>query len=171
MIDPAAARRAADAVPSIPCNAEGPVFREPWEAQAFAMALALHERGLFTWQEWAATLGEEIKRAQAAGDPDTGETYYRHWLNTLERLVATKGVTDSTMLARYCDAWEHAAERTPHGTPIELKAEVLGREVASDGKTDPLGKAAGAISLQRKQKKRIFRDFVGWLGLLQTPSL
>ena len=58
------------------------MFREPWEAQAFAMALALHERGLFTWPEWAATLGDEIKRAQAAGDPDTGETYYRHWLNS-----------------------------------------------------------------------------------------
>jgi len=123
MIDPAAARRATEAVPGIPCNAEGPMFREPWEAQAFAMALVLHERGLFTWHEWAATLGEEIKRAQAAGDLDTGETYYRHWLNTLERLVATKGVTDSAMLARYRGAWEHAAERTPHGTPIELKAE------------------------------------------------
>ena len=81
-------------MPSIPCDAEGPVFREPWEAQAFAMALALHERGLFTWPEWAATLADEIKRAQAAGDPDTGETYYRHWLKTLERLVAEKGVTD-----------------------------------------------------------------------------
>ena len=68
------------------------MFREPWEAQAFAMALALHERGLFTWPEWAATLAEEIKRAQAAGDPDTGETYYRHWLAALERLVAEKGV-------------------------------------------------------------------------------
>jgi len=127
MIDPAAARRATEAVPGIPGNAEGPVFREPWEAQAFAMALALHERGLFTWPEWAATLAEEIKRAQAAGDPDTGETYYRHWLNTLERLVASKGVTDSAMLARYRDAWEHAAERTPHGTPIELKPEDFGR--------------------------------------------
>jgi nitrile hydratase accessory protein len=123
MIDPAAARRAAEAVPSIPRDAEGPVFREPWEAQAFAMALALHERGLFTWQEWAATLGEEIKRAQAAGDPDTGETYYRHWLNALERLVAAKGVTDSATLARYRDAWDHAAERTAHGTPIELRSE------------------------------------------------
>jgi len=126
MIDPAAARRATDAVPGIPRDAAGPVFREPWEAQAFAMVLALHERGLFTWPEWAATLGEEIKRAQAAGDPDTGETYYRHWLNTLERIVAAKGVTDSTALARYRDAWEHAAERTPHGTPIELKAEDFG---------------------------------------------
>jgi nitrile hydratase accessory protein len=126
MIDPAAARRAAEAVPSIPRDAEGPVFREPWEAQAFAMALALHERGLFTWQEWAATLAEEIKRAQASGDPDTGETYYRHWLNTLERLVAAKRVTDSATLARYRDAWDHAAERTPHGTPIELKAEDFG---------------------------------------------
>jgi len=123
MIDPVAARRAAAAVPGIPCDAEGPVFREPWEAQAFAMALALHERGVFTWNEWAATLGEEIKRAQAAGDPDTGETYYRHWLNTLERLVAAKGVTDATTLARYRDAWDHAADRTPHGKPIELKPE------------------------------------------------
>jgi len=121
MIDRTAARRATDAVPSIPRDAEGPVFREPWEAQAFAMALALHERGLFTWTEWAATLGDEIKRAQAAGDPDTGETYYRHWLKTLERLVAEKGVTDGATLARYRDAWDHAADRTPHGTPIELK--------------------------------------------------
>ena len=68
------------------------MFREPWEAQAFAMALALHARGLFTWNEWAATLADEIRRAQAAGDPDSGETYYRHWLATLERLIAAKGV-------------------------------------------------------------------------------
>ncbi len=110
-------------VPGIPADAEGPVFREPWEAQAFAMALALHARGLFTWPEWAATLGDEIKRAQAAGDPDTGETYYRHWLNALERLVAEKGIADATTLARYHDAWDHAADRTPHGTPIELRPE------------------------------------------------
>ena len=120
-IDVAAARRATAAVPSIPRDAEGPVFREPWEAQAFAMTLALHERGLFSWPEWAATLGEEIKRAQAAGDPDTGETYYRHWLNALERIVAAKGLADVTMLARYRHAWHHAADRTPHGTPIELR--------------------------------------------------
>jgi nitrile hydratase accessory protein len=120
-IDPAAAKRAAQAVPSIPCDAEGPVFREPWEAQAFAMALSLHERGLFTWPEWAQTLGAEIKRAQAAGDPDTGETYYRHWLAALERLVSEKGVADSNTLSRYYHAWEHAADRTPHGQPIELQ--------------------------------------------------
>jgi nitrile hydratase accessory protein len=120
-IDPVAARRATDAVPSIPCDAEGPVFREPWEAQAFAMTLALHARGLFTWPEWAATLGAEIKRAQAAGDPDTGETYYRHWLAALERIVAAKGLADARVLGRYREAWVHAAARTPHGTPIELK--------------------------------------------------
>ncbi len=91
-LDPQAAAEATRAVPSIPRDADGPVFREPWEAQAFAMALALHARGLFTWNEWAATLAEEIKRAQAAGDPDCGETYYRHWLATLERLIAAKGV-------------------------------------------------------------------------------
>jgi nitrile hydratase accessory protein len=96
------------------------VFREPWEAQAFAMALALYDRGLFTWNEWAQTLGEEIRRAQQAGDPDTGETYYRHWLAALERLVAAKGLASAETLARYRDAWDHAADRTPHGTPIEL---------------------------------------------------
>ncbi|TAJ38026.1 MAG: nitrile hydratase accessory protein [Reyranella sp.] len=114
MIDPAA-------VPGLPCNVEGPVFREPWEAQAFAMALALHARGLFTWPEWAATLSSEIKRAQEAGDPDTGETYYRHWLKALERLVAEKGIADEKTLARYYNAWDHAADRTPHGAPIELR--------------------------------------------------
>ena len=119
----AAAARATGAVPSIPCDAEGPVFREPWEAQAFAMALALHERGVFTWSEWADTLSSEIKRAQAGGDPDTGETYYRHWLAALERLIAAKGVTTSETLHRYRDAWDHAADRTPHGAPIELRPE------------------------------------------------
>jgi nitrile hydratase accessory protein len=119
-VDPALARRAIDVVPGIPRDEQGPLFREPWEAQAFAMALALHQRGLFTWSEWAATLAEEIKRAQAAGDPDTGETYYRHWLATLERLVAEKGVASGETLARYRNAWDRAAGRTPHGRPIDL---------------------------------------------------
>jgi nitrile hydratase accessory protein len=126
-VDPAAARRATQAVPSIPCDAEGPVFREPWEAQAFALTLSLYDRGLFVWPEWAAILGDEIKKAQAAGDPDTGETYYRHWLATLEHLVAAKGVTTSETLHRYRDAWDHAADRTPHGAPIELTPADFGR--------------------------------------------
>ena len=87
------------------------------------MAVTLHSRGVFTWPEWAEALGREIKRAQAAGDPDTGETYYRHWLATLERLVATKGVASSETLDRYRNAWDHAADRTPHGSPIVLTVE------------------------------------------------
>jgi nitrile hydratase accessory protein len=126
-IDPTAAQRATEAVPSIPRGADGPVFRAPWEAQAFSMALALHERGLFTWTEWAAILAQEIKRAQAAGDPDTGETYYRHWLATLERLVAEKGAVDTGTLTRYREAWQRAAERTPHGAPLALAPEDFGR--------------------------------------------
>ena len=121
-----AAARATSAVPGIPRDDDGPVFREPWEAQAFAMALTLHERGLFTWNEWAATLADEIKRAQAKGDPDTGETYYLHWLATLERLVAEKGVASPATLRRYRDAWDHAADRTRHGSPIELRPEDFG---------------------------------------------
>jgi nitrile hydratase accessory protein len=118
-----AAAHVADCVPDLPRDDDGPVFRAPWEAQAFAMALTLHQRGLFTWPEWAATLADQIKRAQAAGDPDTGETYYLHWLATLERLVAEKGVTSTEALTRYRDAWDHAADRTPHGQQIELRSE------------------------------------------------
>ncbi|HEX2216165.1 MAG TPA: nitrile hydratase accessory protein [Xanthobacteraceae bacterium] len=117
------AREATVAVPGIPCDAEGPVFREPWEAQAFAMALALNQRGLFTWKEWADALGAEIKRAQAAGDPDTGETYYHHWLAALERLVTEKAIASAATLSRYREAWDRAADRTPHGLPIELTAQ------------------------------------------------
>jgi nitrile hydratase accessory protein len=101
-------------------DAKQPAFREPWEAQAFALAVTLRERGVFTATEWAAALGDEIKRAQARGDPDTGETYYRHWLAALERLVATKGLADPQMLSRTQEAWRHACERTSHGIPIEL---------------------------------------------------
>ena len=111
-------------VPGIPRgDDDAPVFREPWEAQSFAMALALYRAGLFAWPEWAAMLAAEIKRAQASGDPDTGETYYRHWQATLERMVAEKGLTDLSAIARHAEAWSRAALRTPHGTPIELKQE------------------------------------------------
>lgn len=123
LLDREAASRAAKALPDLPRDDEGPVFREPWEARAFAVALALHERGVFTWTEWAAALADQIKRAQAAGDADSGDTYYQHWLATLETLVAAKGVAPTDMLHQYRDAWDHAADRTPHGSPIELKPE------------------------------------------------
>ena len=115
--------QATSVLPDLPQDGDGPVFREPWEAQAFAMALSLYDRGLFTWKEWAAALADEIRIAQASGDPDTGTTYYRHWLATLEKMVATKGVTTTATLHRYRDAWDHAADRTPHGKPIELRPE------------------------------------------------
>jgi nitrile hydratase accessory protein len=103
-----------------PHDAEGPVFNEPWEAQAFAMALALHRRGVFSWPEWAAALADEIRRAQAAGDPDRGKTYYRHWLAALERLVVDRGVTTPPALEAHRAAWDRAARATPHGKPITL---------------------------------------------------
>ena len=116
-----AIEEAAAALPQIPRGPDGPVFRAPWEAHAFAMALALHESGLFTWPEWAATLGDEIKRAQAAGDSDQGDTYYHHWLAALEHIAAEKGAADTPALARCRAAWRHAAARTPHGSPIALQ--------------------------------------------------
>lgn len=110
-----------EALPELPQDAEGPVFKAPWEAQAFAMTLALHQRGVFTWTEWAAVLSQAIRDAQAAGDPDTGENYYRHWLVALERIAAAKGLVSDTMLAHRKGEWEEAARRTPHGQPIELQ--------------------------------------------------
>ena len=112
--------REASRLPGLPRDDDGPVFAEPWQAQAFAMVLTLYERGLFNWPEWAAMLSQEIARAQAGGDPDTGETYYNHWLATLERIVTEKGVASPATLHRYRDAWDHAADRTPHGQPIVL---------------------------------------------------
>ncbi len=100
-----------------------PVFAEPWQAQVFAMALALHQRGLFTWQEWADRLGGEIKAAQARGDPDLGDTYYDHWLATLENILVERSVLTAVGLLARRDAWDRAARATPHGEPI-----VLGRE-------------------------------------------
>ncbi len=113
-------------LPGMPHEGEEPVFREPWEAQAFALAVSLHQRGLFTWNEWAATLARTISAAQAAGDADLGDTYYRHWLAALETLVAAKGASSADELARYQQAWDRAADRTPHGRPIELREQDFG---------------------------------------------
>ncbi|MBA4177603.1 MAG: nitrile hydratase accessory protein [Leptothrix sp. (in: Bacteria)] len=100
-----------------------PVFAEPWQAHAFALAVSLHRQGLFTWTEWAQALAAQIAAAQAAGDADTGDTYYRHWLAALERLVAEKGASSEAELESHRQAWDHAADRTPHGQPIELRPE------------------------------------------------
>ena len=106
----------------LPVEDDSPVFREPWEAQAFGMALALYERGLFTWDEWAQALSAQILAAQAQGDPDLGNTYYRHWLAAIEALVSVKGVSSPEELGRCQLAWHHAVDRVPHGQPIKLCA-------------------------------------------------
>jgi nitrile hydratase accessory protein len=96
------------------------VFAELWQAKAFAMVLQLHERGLFTWTEWADSLAQEIRAASAVGDPDLGDTYYQHWLRALEAMIARKGAASIDELTRCQHAWADAAERTSHGSPIEL---------------------------------------------------
>jgi nitrile hydratase accessory protein len=105
---------------TLPRDAGGPVFREPWEAQAFALGVQLQERGLFTWDEWAQALGDEIASAQKAGDPDLGDTYYSHWLSALERLVVSRGAATHAGLEHAKRAWDRAARATPHGQPIVL---------------------------------------------------
>jgi nitrile hydratase accessory protein len=104
----------------LPPDRPGPVFREPWHAEAFAMAVALHEQGHFTWPEWARALGCELATAPAAGDPE--DAYYAAWLIALERLLAAKGLMAEAELRRYAVAWDRAARATPHGQPIVLEA-------------------------------------------------
>ena len=108
------------ALPRLPRDEGGPVFAEPWQAQAFALAVKLSEQGHFTWKEWATVLAEELKAAASRGELDDGSHYYEHWLAALERLVAAKGLSDrAAMLARK-EAWEEAYRHTPHGKPVEL---------------------------------------------------
>lgn len=108
------------ALPQLPRDAGGPVFAEPWQAQAFALAVKLSEQGHFTWKEWAVALAEELKSAADQGTPDDGSRYYEHWLAALERLVTAKRLSDpAAMLARK-EAWADAYRHTPHGKPVEL---------------------------------------------------
>lgn len=108
------------ALPRLPRDEGGPVFAEPWQAQAFALAVKLSAQGHFTWKEWAAALAVELKAAADRGEPDDGSRYYHHWLAALESLVAQKRLSDpATMLARK-EAWAEAYRRTPHGKPVEL---------------------------------------------------
>jgi nitrile hydratase accessory protein len=108
------------ALPALPRDGAEPVFKAPWEAQAFAMTFSLHARGVFTWSEWAGALAAELAAAAARGAPDDGSRYYEHWLAALEKLVAGKELVSEQDLERRVDEWDVAARSTPHGKPIEL---------------------------------------------------
>jgi len=110
-------------LPRLPRDEGGPVFAEPWQAQAFALAVKLSEQGHFTWKEWAASLAEELQAAARRGEPDDGSRYYEHWLTALERLVTAKGLTEQTALVTRREAWAEAYRTTPHGRPVELAAQ------------------------------------------------
>jgi nitrile hydratase accessory protein len=107
-------------LPALPRDEAGPVFAEPWQAHAFAIAIRLAEAGVFTWTEWANALSNEIQAAQAMGDPDLGGTYYQHWLAALERLCASKGLVATDDIDRRKEEWRQAYLNTPHGQPITL---------------------------------------------------
>ncbi|HYZ83018.1 MAG TPA: nitrile hydratase accessory protein [Bryobacteraceae bacterium] len=105
----------------LPRDQDGPVFAEPWQAQAFALAVKLSEHGHFTWKEWAEALAAELKQAEERGEPDDGTRYYEHWLTALEKLVTGKGLTDRATLLDRKEAWADAYRHTPHGQPVTLK--------------------------------------------------
>ncbi|HKC71801.1 MAG TPA: nitrile hydratase accessory protein [Terriglobales bacterium] len=111
------------ALPQLPRDDGGPVFAEPWQAQAFALAVKLSEQGHFTWKEWAAALAAELKSAADRGEADDGSRYYEHWLAALERLVAAKGLSDPASMLERKEAWADAYRHTPHGKPVELASQ------------------------------------------------
>lgn len=121
MSQPELAVALADVAP-LPCDAAGPVFSEPWQAQAFAMVVRLHEQGMFTWGEWADALSAEIR---AHGGDDDGSRYYEFWLHTLEDLLIAKARTSHAEIDKVAAAWSRAAEATPHGVPIALENDPL----------------------------------------------
>ena len=108
-------------LPRLPRDEGGPVFAEPWQAQAFALAVRLSAQGYFTWKEWAATLADELKAAADRGEPDDGSHYYEHWLAALERLVTSKHLTDDAELLTRKEEWADAYRHTPHGKPVKLR--------------------------------------------------
>ena len=108
--------------PLLPRDEEGPVFGEPWEAQAFAMAVKLSVEGHFTWMEWTIALGEQLQAALRRGEPDDGSRYFEHWIAALEHLVVDKNLTDLTALSERKKAWVDSYRHTPHGQPVELEA-------------------------------------------------
>jgi nitrile hydratase accessory protein len=110
-------------LPQLPRDEGGPVFAEPWQATAFALAVRLSAQGHFTWKEWAAVLAEELKIDAERGEPDDGSRYYHCWLAALERLVVAKGLADVAALLARKEAWAEAYRRTPHGLPVELETE------------------------------------------------
>ena len=114
-------------LPRLPRDEGGPVFAEPWEAQAFAMAVRLSEQGYFTWKEWASALAQELKAASERGEPDDGSQYYHYWLATLERMVSAKGLTDAATMLERKEAWADAYRHTPHGKPVALSAARRGK--------------------------------------------
>jgi nitrile hydratase accessory protein len=120
--DPIRESQSLAALPQLPQDAGGPVFAEPWQAQAFALAVKLSEQGHFTWKEWAAALAAELKSAADGGEPDDGSHYYDHWLAALERLLTARALTDPAALLARKEAWADAYRHTPHGKPVELRA-------------------------------------------------
>jgi nitrile hydratase accessory protein len=110
------------ALPPLPRDDDGPVFAEPWQAQAFALAVRLSQQGHFTWNEWASALAAQLKAAADSGNPDDGTHYYEHWLEALEGLVKHKRLATAEALLERKQAWADAYRHTPHGQPVELSA-------------------------------------------------
>jgi cobaltochelatase CobN len=108
-------------LPQLPRDEGGPVFAEPWQAQAFAIAVRLSAQGYFTWKEWAAALAAELAAAAEREEADDGFEYYDHWLAALENLVTSKGLTDVAALFERREAWADAYRHTPHGKQVQLR--------------------------------------------------
>jgi nitrile hydratase accessory protein len=160
-LDPTRERENLAALPKLPRDAGGPVFAEPWQAQAFALAVKLSEQGHLTWKEWAAALADELKAAADRGEPDDGSRYYHHWLAALERLVVSKRLSDPTALLARKEAWADSYRHTPPPTaslwnspPAPLDGSVHSRWARSGRHGRVADRAAFFTSAQREAAQR-----------------
>jgi nitrile hydratase accessory protein len=132
---------------SLPRDAGGPVFAEPWQAQAFALAVRLSAQGHFTWKEWAAALAAELAAAAELGEADDGSEYYHHWVAALEKLVTAKGLADTPSLYERKAAWADAYRHTPHGKPVQLRP---GFRISYQYRQSPLHKVTRADGISKE---------------------
>jgi nitrile hydratase accessory protein len=99
-------------------------FSEPWMARAFALALALSEKGLFSLKDFHAALIESIGRHEKDGCIAAETDYYTHWLEVLTALLRGRDLLSDDILTAAEDAVvTEAAARKEHQHQISRNAD------------------------------------------------
>lgn len=110
-----------EAIAPLPQKQGEPVFRDSWEAEAYAIGNLLVKEGHLLPAEWMQRMAAAIAQAQAAGDPDCGDTYYLHWCAALESVCFDREWISPDLYQQQLALWAQAIANTPHGVPLALE--------------------------------------------------